>query len=220
MLAAVPPTTPMARRPRQPARAAALPPDERRQAIVDAVIPLLVEQGAGVTTRQMAEAADVAEGTLFRVFDDKAAVLHAAAHSLLDPERSRRAMSKVDPGLRLDAMVLTVTEQLLASMGQIMAVLMAVRGAHVGPDGGRPTRSGPPEFILESHRASLQNLTELFGRYRDELRVPPTRAALLLRTLVFGARQPWTDQAQSLTAQEIATVLLKGIATDSRPEGN
>ena len=50
-------------------RAAPLSPDERRRAIVDAVLPLLIEHGRAVTTRQMAEAAGIAEGTIFRVFD-------------------------------------------------------------------------------------------------------------------------------------------------------
>lgn len=214
----MPQTPSLARSARRPTRATALPPDERRQAIIDAVIPLLAEHGAGVTTRQIAEAAGVAEGTLFRVFEDKAALLHAAAHSLLDPQRARRAMATIDPGLPLDAMVLTVTELLLASMGRIMAVLMAVRGTHAAPEGRPVGRSGPPEFILQSHRASLENLTELFDRYRGELRVPPARAALLLRTLVFGARQPWMGEPRTLTAQEIATVLLRGVAVDGNRE--
>ena len=44
--------------------------------IVDAVVPLLLEHGGDVTTRQIAEAAGIAEGTIFRVFPDKAALLH------------------------------------------------------------------------------------------------------------------------------------------------
>ena len=53
-------------------------PDERRAAVLDAAIPLLMENGIGVTTRQIADAAGVAEGTLFRVFDDKRALLVSA----------------------------------------------------------------------------------------------------------------------------------------------
>ena len=39
--------------------------------IVEATLPLLLEHGEMVTTRQIAEAAGIAEGTIFRVFADK-----------------------------------------------------------------------------------------------------------------------------------------------------
>ena len=42
--------------------------DNRRRAIVEAITPLLIEHGGGVTTRQMAEAAGIAEGTIFPSF--------------------------------------------------------------------------------------------------------------------------------------------------------
>lgn len=191
-------------------RAPALPADERRRAIVEAVVPLLVAHGAAVTTRQIAEAAGVAEGTLFRVFDDKASLLHAAAHAMFDPDRLRRGLSAVDPALPLAGMVTAVVDLLLRSTRETMAVLMAVRAAGgMHPGGDRP---GPPPFVRDAHLALLEGLAELFGRYRTELRVAPDRAALLLRALVFGARQPWADDGQALTADEITTVLLAGLA--------
>jgi AcrR family transcriptional regulator len=45
-------------------------PDDRRRAIVAAVVPLLLEHGDDVSTRQIADAAGIAEGTIFRVFPD------------------------------------------------------------------------------------------------------------------------------------------------------
>ena len=60
-------------------------PDERRKAIVEATLPLLAQYGAGVTTRQIAEAAGIAEGTIFRVFPDKPALLMAAAEETMNP---------------------------------------------------------------------------------------------------------------------------------------
>jgi AcrR family transcriptional regulator len=73
--------------PRTQKRASALPPGERRSMIVQATLPLLLEHGEMVTTRQIADAAGIAEGTIFRVFADKdeliAAVLDAALGSRL-----------------------------------------------------------------------------------------------------------------------------------------
>jgi AcrR family transcriptional regulator len=201
-------------------RAAPMSPDARRRAIVEAVIPLLVSQGANVTTRQIAAAAGVAEGTLFRVFPDKAALMHAAAHATMDPAGGHAALTEIDAGLDLHGTVQALTEHLLRRMEQIIAVMMAVRS--FGPphehDGRRP--DGPPAFMVEANRALLAALTEVLARYRDELRVPPERAALVLRSMVFGCRHPGTAQADRLTAEEIAAVLVSGLARcpDRAPE--
>ena len=74
----------------QKARARPLSPEDRRAAILDAVIPLLIDHGAAVTTAEMAEAAGIAEGTIFRVFPDKASLLHAAIERSLDPSSVER----------------------------------------------------------------------------------------------------------------------------------
>ena len=70
-----------------PTRQRALPlaPEERRKAILDAVIPLLISRGSNVTTAEMADAAGIAEGTIFRVFPDKPSLLHEALKSSFDP---------------------------------------------------------------------------------------------------------------------------------------
>ncbi len=60
-------------------------PDDRRKAILDALIPLLVERGGDVTTKEIAQAAGIAEGTIFRVFPDKATLLFAAAQEAINP---------------------------------------------------------------------------------------------------------------------------------------
>ncbi|WHP17648.1 TetR/AcrR family transcriptional regulator [Cellulomonas sp. ES6] len=67
-------------------RARPMSREERRDAIATATIPLLVEHGSQVSTRQIALAAGVAEGTLFRAFDDKVELLRTAAERALDPQ--------------------------------------------------------------------------------------------------------------------------------------
>jgi hypothetical protein len=64
---------------------------------------------------------------------------------------------------------------------------------------------------VQSHQALLERLTEVFEPHRDELSVAPERAALLLRTLVLGSRNPGVRPQDRLTADEVADVLLHGI---------
>lgn len=191
-------------------------PDERRQAIVDAVIPLLVSHGATVTTRQIAEAAGVAEGTIFRVFDDKRELMRAAARAVFDAERGRRTLEAIDPELDLSGMVTTVAREMLASMERVFAVLIAVRGIvgeePVTHENGADRRPGPPPFILEANRALLDGLTGLFARYQDQLSVPPARAALALRSLVFGSRHPGMQPDEGMSPEEIAALVIHGVA--------
>src|SRR5262249_52253092 len=83
-------------------RVPALAPEERRAAIVAATVPLLREHGVLVTTRQIADAAGVAEGTIFGVFPDKPSLIRAAVLSALDPEQGVRRIAAVQsPDLRV-----------------------------------------------------------------------------------------------------------------------
>ena len=74
-----------------------MPPEARRDAILEAVIPLLIERGAAVTTAEMARASDIAEGTIFRVFPDKSALIFEAVKVTMDPESVRAAMDAISP---------------------------------------------------------------------------------------------------------------------------
>lgn len=93
--------------------------DERRAAIALATVPLLESHGAQVSTRQIAVAAGVAEGTLFRAFDDKVELLTAAAERALDPTAG---VAEIDD--------LPVAPDLAAELTQL-ADVMAARGRRV-----------------------------------------------------------------------------------------
>jgi AcrR family transcriptional regulator len=195
-------------------------PDERRRAIVDAVVPLLLANGDAVTTREIAEAAGIAEGTIFRVFPDKAALLLATAEETMNPATGRADLAAALEGVTtLREKVLITTERLNARSERVMAVMIALRGVWMSQPEKSGHRHGPPQFILDANKAVLEMLTEVFEEHRDELTVDPGTAALLLRTLVLGSRHPGVSQDELLTPDQIADALLDGVRRPSRGEG-
>lgn len=183
-------------------------PDERRRAIVEAVIPLLVEHGASVTTRQIAQAAGIAEGTIFRVFPDKAALLLAAAEATMDPGKQGKAFADAAEGADdLDGKVRHMAAHLVRRFQETSAVLVAVRGVLMAQ---LQAGAAPPQFVLDASRRLDAALTGMFAAHRDELSVPPETAALALRSLVFGSRHPM-GSTTTLKPDEIADVLLRGV---------
>src|SRR6476620_8394756 len=91
-------------------RATALPPDERRSMIVAATLPLLLEHGDRVTSRQIAEAAGIAEGTIFRVFADKDEIIVAVLETALDPDQFEQALGTIPADLEFEAALAAVVE--------------------------------------------------------------------------------------------------------------
>jgi AcrR family transcriptional regulator len=201
-------------------RATPLAPDDRRRAIIDVVVPLLIEQGSAVTTKQIAEAAGIAEGTIFRVFPDKAALLHAAAEDTLNPPDGRELLAAALAGAAdLRERVVRTTVHLNERTDKVMAVMMALREMWMSADhqtSHSPARPGPPQYVLDSQRALLERLTEVFEPHAGELAVEPRKAALLLRTLVLGARHPGAGHDCDLTVDDIADALLHGIGKETR----
>ena len=82
-------------------RAAPMPPGERRSSIIAGALPLLLERGVGVTSREIAAAAGVSEGTLFNVFADKDELINAAIDAVIDQAPFERAIAAIDPNLPL-----------------------------------------------------------------------------------------------------------------------
>jgi AcrR family transcriptional regulator len=192
-------------------------PDERRKAIVQAMLPLLVERGDEITTRQVAEAAGIAEGTIFRVFPDKKALMLAAAEEAINPADGAAAW---DEAMRengpLRDKVVVAAQRVLDRMRMTMSVMFAVRrhlGSHEELHRHDKKHFGPPQFVIDAQAELHRRLTGIFEAHRDELALEPEVTAVALRSLIFGASRPELGMTPALTAEQIADLLLSGVAT-------
>ncbi|KRF16763.1 hypothetical protein ASG90_10990 [Nocardioides sp. Soil797] len=187
-------------------------PEDRRQAILDAVVPLLIEHGADLTTRLIAEAAGVAEGTIFRVFADKTELMRAAAEEAISPAHGRadfEAMLAANDDLHERVRLASVA--LKIQLHRTMRVMFAVR-SHLMKHGEPPTSGGPPgppQFVIRANKELLAMLTDLFAPYADRMRLSPDRAAVVFRSLVFGSAG--MDLDADLTPDQIADVIVGGV---------
>ncbi len=188
-------------------------PDERRRAIVEAVVPLLLEHGDDISTRQIAEAAGIAEGTIFRVFDYKSALLLAAAVETMNPVHGRAELEAALAGLTtLREKVLVTARHVNERSERVMRVLMAVRRLRMSQvEHGRGRGVDPRLAFEEANQELHAMLTDVFAGHRDELSVVPETAATALQTLVLGSRHPGSDTTRRLRVEQIVDVLLNGV---------
>ena len=108
-------------------RASPLPPDERRAQILRVTEPLVLEHGARVTTRQIAEAAGLAEGTLFRLYPTKHALLHDVVLAVLDPADACAELAGIDPELPLATRLEQAVTAMQHQMSRIGSLMSAMR---------------------------------------------------------------------------------------------
>jgi len=185
-------------------RARPLPPDERRAALIAATLPLVAEHGTKVTTRQIAEAAGVAEGTIFRVFPDKEALIRAACDAVLDPAPLLAELDGVDLTLPLRVRLLVATAILQQRLIRVFNLMMAVR------------MTAPPEKAQGQNAAPTNELiyaavARVLEPDRHAFRRPVGEVARLLRLLTFSGTHPLISDGQPLSADEIVSVLLDGV---------
>ena len=177
-----------------------MPPDERRAAIIAATLPLLLEHGLAVTTRHIAEAAGIAEGTIFRVFPDKETLVQATVDAAIDPSASERALEAIPRTQTFEAQLIEATTILQRRVSILWRLFSVAETKPSAP----PTR--PPDSPA---------LTAIFAAHDDQVRVDAAAAARRLRALTLAASHPALAGEPMMSAPEIVSFFLDGVR--SRP---
>ena len=182
-------------------RARPLPADERRAAILAAARPLVLEHGRATTTRLIAEAAGVAEGTIFRSFATKDELFDAVIDQEFDPEPFFRALSRIDVEQPLEQRLVEAVALLQQRFVRIFQLMIAL-GVRRPPD-----RIGRPEL---RERLAKDGIARLVEPDAERFRVPPEEVVQLLRLLTFSGSHPHISDQRMLTAEQIVDVVLHG----------
>lgn len=166
--------------------------------IIDAVIPLLIEHGRAVTSKQIAEAAGIAEGTIFRAFGDKDTLVSAAVEKYLDPEPMRASLRAIDPALPLENKVRAILYLLRERFNGIFRMMVAMGGERPPMPSQRQEFTAIIATVLEPELA--------------ELNWPPARIAQIMRLMSFASGFPALNEGDEISIDDLALIVINGIA--------
>ncbi len=181
--------------------------EDRRESILDAVVPLLLSHGADVTTKDIADAAGIAEGTIFRAFADKDELIQHAVARFMDPEPTFCALEKIDPQLTLEAKVRAVVDIFRERSAGIVGIVSAL--------GHRK----PPHEHSRDPRADARAqaiFAALFAPDKDRIRVDQSLAVFFIKLLAFGSSMPMFTTDRDVDTDELVDFILRGIAKEGR----
>lgn len=187
-------------------------PENRRQAIIGAVTPLLLEHGTSLTTRQLAEAAGVAEGTLFRVFESKQELIAAAALAALEAEPAVTQVADLSEDQNLTERVTALLAILQQEIHRTRALAVAVfhrpaAGQPPGPPPGHP----PKPFHHDRQLRMTDAVASSLQGYASQLTLPPRTAANVLQAMAFASTFQLSENHTLVEPSAVADVVLHGI---------
>jgi len=188
-------------------RAKPLAPDDRRDAILDAVVPLLREKGREVSTRELADAAGVAEGTLFRAFGDKEKLIAAAVERIFDPTPLWAALRGIDVTLPLEAKLHEVLTRMHEHFRRVVSAVIAL-GLRDRPHSGPEHR----ERHLADEARLVSILEELFALDEHRLTVPVATVAEYVRIVSFASSMPMRENV--LDDDVLSGLIARGVVKE------
>jgi AcrR family transcriptional regulator len=184
--------------------------DERRAALIVVTEPLLERFGRDVSTRQIAEAAGIAEGTIFRAFATKEELIDAVIEDAYNIQRTCDELAKVDLSLNLEQRLVSAVEILQKRLRRLVALFWSLRLRKDAPD-------------LDSFRAKQQADNELLNNAiaallkpeHDQLRLDPVEVASVLRAITFSVSHHLLGDQRLADPRRIVDLVLYGVCRHS-----
>ncbi|MGI5154427.1 TetR/AcrR family transcriptional regulator [Microbispora sp. CA-102843] len=195
-------------------RAPAMSPEQRRAMIVAAALPLVAEYGAAVTTGQIARAAGIGEGTVFRAFGDKDELLDACLVEAMNPGHVLRELASISLDEPLPDRLTQAAEALRAHLGRMGTVIGALHGTGHRRErspgdrqapGDRPAPGGREASMKATHEA----IVEIIEPDRAALRLEPERIASVFLGMLF-TRPLSASAGVDPSPEELVDILLHG----------
>jgi AcrR family transcriptional regulator len=197
-------------------RVPALAPEERRAALIAATIPLLHEHGLDVSTRQIAAAAGVAEGTIFGVFENKNMLIVHSVAEALDPQPTIDALAAINRSAPLRDRLAVAADLVHARFAENMQLMSAARKVLLAA-------AGQPEAhkrMMEGRERLSAALIDLIEPDAAALRRPPDEVSRLF--LLFCGANTFGPYGvpDGFRGTELVSLLLDGLLIrDEIPRG-
>ena len=169
-------------------------------------MPLLERFGREVSTRQIAEAAGVAEGTIFRAFATKEALIDAVIEDAFDIRRTCDELAHIDLGLSLEERLGVAVAILQERLRRIIALFGSLRlrkEAH-DHDSFRVKQQADNELLNSA-------IAPLIEPNQDQLRLDANAAASALRAITFSMTHHVFGDQRLAEPQQIVDLVLHGI---------
>lgn len=202
-------------------RATALPPAERRGTIVASALGLIADRGTMPTTREIAEEAGIAEGTIFRAFDTKERLVEAVVGQAFCPAPIAVQLRAIDMELplrdRLVALVNVLQQRFVEIFGVMTALgLSAPPADYEEHRGCRPdTGHVPVEEQDAGDRSDWGDNTDRLRQFvepdAEQLTCSADELMQYLRLFTFSASHPGISRGEILSPETIVDVVLDGV---------
>ncbi len=192
-----------------------MPADQRREALIDATMEALRTQRRPLSTREIAQAAGVAEGTIFRIFPSKDELIDAVVAKAFRPNRTLQ-VERISTSRPLrDWLVdfVTIIQDQLQNVFGLMEAL-GITSPPASDCDAEADAARADRLIAALERAVTTSGTAL--------RVEPVELFRYLRLLTFAGSHPGISDGEILTPEEIVDVVLTGVVrrADSGDAGN